>query len=330
MSKSLGNIITPQELIDQYGAEIIRLWVAMMDYREDIRISFEILSRIAEAYRKIRNTCRFMLGNLYDFNPERDSLPFEELMELDRWALYTFKKLAARVIKAYQDYEFHIVYHSLNSFSTVEMSSFYLDILKDRLYISNPQSKLRRSAQTAIYHILDGLTRLMAPILSFTAEEIWGYLREKDEREESVHLATFLSVEDLEEDKTFASRWNNVVKLREEVNKALEIARNKKIIGHSLNAEVMLSASKKYWDSFADLLEDFTSIFIVSKVSFQQELKQPTLSSEEIPGLAIQIKKAPGEKCERCWNYSTSVGEDKEFPTVCHRCGEILKELKLG
>lgn len=328
MSKSLGNIITPQELIDKSGAEIIRLWVAMMDYREDIRISPEILSRVAEAYRKIRNTCRFMLGNLYDFNPKKDSIPYEELMELDRWALHSFNKLAARVIKAYEDYEFHIVYHSLNSFSTVDMSSFYLDILKDRLYILSPESKARRSAQTAIYKILEGLSRLMAPILSFTSEEIWGFLGKMDKKEESVHLTTFPPIME-EEDKHLISRWNKVVKFREEVNKALEIAREKKIIGHSLDAEVILSANKAYWDSFGDLVKDFASILIVSKVDFQAHFEQATLLSEEISGLAIKIKRASGAKCERCWNYSTSVGDDEEFPTICNRCREVLKELKL-
>jgi isoleucyl-tRNA synthetase len=328
MSKSLGNIITPQEIIDQNGAEIIRLWVAMMDYREDMRISNEILSRIIEAYRKIRNTCRFMLGNLYDFNPDKDSIPFDALLDMDRWAINNFNKLALRVVKAYKDYEYHIVYHSLNSFSTVDMSSFYLDIIKDRLYISHAQSKARRSAQTTLHYILNGLTRLMAPILSFTAEEIWSFLKAMNEREESVHLATFFNIEE-KLDKELLSRWNKVIKLREEVNKALEIARNEKIIGHSLDANVILSADKKYWESFGELINDFSSLFIVSKVSFQASLEQATFNSEEILGLSIKIEKAPGEKCERCWHYCPTVGDDEEYPSICSRCKKVLEELKL-
>ena len=327
MSKSLGNYIEPEEIIDQYGAEILRLWVSVMDYREDMRISYEIIARIAESYRKIRNTCRFILGNLYDFDPQSHLLPLDELRELDRWALFRFYQLTDRVIKAYNSYEFHTVCHSINNFSAVEMSAFYLDILKDRLYTFSPDSPERRSAQTTLYLIIDGLARLMAPILSFTAEEVWQFIPHGADKLESVHLATFSQPQLDRIDQELLSRWQRLIALRQEVYKALEIARNKKLIGHSLEAKVLLSSPEE-WKSLIDqYLKELPEIFIVSAVELGEGEGGELYISQEIKGLNIRVERAEGAKCERCWNYSTSVGENREFHILCRRCVGVVKEI---
>jgi len=325
MSKSLGNIIFPEEIINKYGAEVLRLWVAMMDYRDDIKISTEIVERIAEAYRKIRNTCRFMLGNLYDFDPKKDSLPYSELTELDRFVLYRFYKVAGRVVKAYKDYDFHIVYHSLVNLCTVDLSAFYLDIIKDRLYVSHPNDRKRRAAQTTIYEITKGLSQIMAPVLSFTADEVWQYL--PGEKEESVHLSSFPKEQE-KPDADFIARWERVLALRDEVLKALEIARkDKKIINHSLDAEVVISAPEGLISSLSLSTPELEDIFIISKLTFAP-LKEALYSSEEIAGLKIDVRKAPGEKCHRCWKYSEEVGKGAKYEDVCPRCHQVLEELK--
>ncbi|UCC65941.1 MAG: isoleucine--tRNA ligase, partial [Deltaproteobacteria bacterium] len=232
MSKSAGNVMAPDEVIQGFGAEILRLWVAAEDYRDDIKISQEILDRLTEAYRRIRNTWRYMLGNLYDFDYELHALPYSELMEIDRWIIHRFQRLVKRVLKAYEEFEFHIIYHSVHNFCVVDLSSLYLDILKDRLYTSSPSSHKRRSAQNAIYHILEGMVRLMAPILSFTSEEVWQHFPE----EESVHLMSFPQPEEELIDETREERWRRLWEIREQVTKALERARQQKVIGHSLDA----------------------------------------------------------------------------------------------
>ncbi|MEZ4598244.1 MAG: isoleucine--tRNA ligase [Syntrophotaleaceae bacterium] len=322
MSKSMGNVVAPDEVIKKFGAEILRLWVAAQDYRDDIRISQEILQRLSDAYRRIRNTARYILGNIHDFDPARDSVADGELLEIDRWALGKLEELVARVERAYEEYEFHVLYHAVHNFCSVEMSSFYLDVLKDRLYVSPKKGLARRSAQTAMYRILDALTRLMAPVLSFTAEEIWEHM--PGEKEYSVHLARFPRFDSRLLDSALDGRYDDLLAVRSDVSKALELARNAKLIGHSLDALVMLQAPEGKW---ADLLRSYrnelATLFIVSQVELV-ELADDAVSGEEVAGLRIRIEKARGEKCERCWNYATTIGEDRGHPSICHRCSAAL------
>lgn len=322
MSKSMGNVIAPEEVIKKYGAEILRLWVAAQDYRDDIRISEMILQRLSDAYRRIRNTARYILGNLYDFDPARDSVADDELLEIDRWALGQLEVLGRKVEQAYGDYEFHGIYHAVHNFCSIEMSAFYLDVLKDRLYASAPRSQERRSAQTAMYRILDGLTRLIAPVLSFTAEEVWQCL--PGEREESVHLARFPRFGSSFEDSALNERYRLLLAVRSDVSKALERARNDKLIGHSLDARVLLQAPP---GPVAELLTAYAgqlaTLFIVSQAELAGGLEE-SQSGESVPGLKIRIEKALGDKCERCWNYSPTVGEDSTHPGACQRCREAM------
>jgi isoleucyl-tRNA synthetase len=331
MAKSVGNVILPEEVINEYGAEILRLWVSAEDYKEDIRISDEILKRLAEAYRRIRNTCRFLLGNLYDFDPERDSLAWEELLELDRYILFKLQGLIKKILHAYDEYEFHIVYHSLHNFCIVDLSSFYLDIIKDRLYTSPARSLKRRSAQTAIYKILMAIVKLMAPILSFTAEEIWWSIPKLDGREESIHITSFPEPEDLEVDSEFLSKWDTILNIRAEVNKALELARNQKIIGHSLNAMVNIQPPKEMEGLLRGNVDLLREVFIVSDVRIvgSDSIPEGTpLISPEIKGLKIWINQAPGRKCERCWRSDESVGKRDIHPSICDRCLSAILEIE--
>ncbi len=324
MSKSLGNVTVPDEVIKRYGAEILRLWVAAGDYRDDIRVSEEILSRLSDAYRRIRNTCRFILGNLYDFDPRKDSVPDAQLQDIDRWILLRFQKLTARLKEAYASFEFHVVYHGLHNFCTVDLSSLYLDILKDRLYTAPASSVQRRAAQTTLFKILDGLARLMATILSFTAEEVWEYIPGAKERAESVHLTPFPEVEAQYLDPKLEDRFELLLKVRGEVSKALEAARQSKLIGNSLEASVTLSAPEKL---FAFLRENQTFLkdfFIVSAVELTASFPQGGQQSQEVEGLGIIINRADGQKCQRCWMYDPKVGESAEHPSVCPRCRTAL------
>jgi len=327
MSKSMGNVIAPEEIIKRQGAETLRLWASSVDYREDIRISDEIINRLSEAYRRIRNTCKYMLGNLYDFNPEKDTLPADKLMEIDRWALSRLSALTKRLKKAYENYDFHIFYHSFHNFCSVDMSSFYLDILKDRLYTSKADSAERRSAQTVLFTIIDSITRLMAPILSFTAEEVWDYLKEIDKnKEESVHLAQFRDDSLLIEDSSIEERWERIFQLRSEVTKVLEEARRNKIIGHSLDAEVSIQGKGEAFDFYKSYENDLVSIFIVSGITFiEADVSDEANEGENIfDGLLLSAAKASGKKCERCWTISDKIGTSEEYPEVCPKCVKNL------
>ncbi|MBR5705189.1 MAG: isoleucine--tRNA ligase [Deltaproteobacteria bacterium] len=325
MSKSVGNVIKPDEIIKKFGAEILRLWVAAQDYRDDIRLSQEILQRLSDAYRRIRNTARFMLGNLAGFDPERDSIELEKLMEIDRWALSRLEKLTARLRKAYDDYEFHLLYHAVHNFCIVDMSAFYLDVLKDRLYIYGPESFERRSGQTAMYRILDALTRLIAPVLSFTADEIWQCMPGR--HEESVHLAEFPKEDPARVDEELEARYERLLAVREEIAKALEQARNAKLIGHSLDARVELEIPEGEWrELLLAYKAELPALCIVSQVELVPSVEDG-LAAETVPGLKIRVAKALGAKCERCWNYSETVGEDSQYPDVCERCAGILRGL---
>jgi isoleucyl-tRNA synthetase len=325
MSKSVGNVIAPEEVIKKYGAEILRLWVAGEDYRDDIRLSDEILQRLAEGYRRIRNTCRFLLGNLSDFDPEGDRVSGEALESLDRWALHRLQGLVRRVRLAYQRFEFHKIYHAIHNFCVVDLSAFYLDVLKDRLYVSAAGSRKRRSAQTALFEITASLLRLMAPILVFTAEEVWQHLPTSAGKMASVHLTQLPQPVAAYEDEALEEWWTRVLEVRGEVNRALELARVDKVVGHSLDAEVSLSLPDQLRDLLRGKEELLSQVFIVSKVSLAQadDIKDG-IEALAVPGLVVQVRPAPGAKCARCWVHQESVGAHGEHPEICSRCLEEL------
>ncbi len=323
MSKSVGNVVAPEEVIKKYGAEILRLWVAAQDYRDDIRISPEILTRLSEAYRRIRNTCRYILGNINDFDPAGDAVAYREMPEIDRWALHQLEILKEKVLKAYEAYEFHLIYHAVNSFCTVEMSAFYLDILKDRVYTSKTDSLERRSAQTAMHLILEALVKLTAPVLSFTSDEVWRYMPKQAEA--SVHLSEFPELRPERQDEQLVARWDRLIKVRAEVSKALEQARVAKMIGHSLDAAVAIAAPRELREFLGEYAGELKSIFIVSKVQLVESLHGEFHAAETIPDLSIKVTAAPGEKCERCWCYDEEIGGDAEHPTICPKCLQAVK-----
>jgi isoleucyl-tRNA synthetase len=327
MSKSKGNVINPNEIIEKYGADILRLWFSSVDYTSDVRLSEKMLDPVIDAYRKIRNTCRFLLGNLFDFEKEKDLIEYGKLLEIDKWALLKLHNLIKKVTEAYENFEFFTVFHSIYNFCVKEMSSFYLDILKDRLYTFAPKSLERRSAQTVLYQIVLNLSKLLAPILSFTAEEIWQHIKGKNSI--SVYLSEFPSVEEKYLNEELENRYEKILEIRDEVNKALEIIRNRKLIGQSLEAEIEIYSdeeNKEFLQSFTK--EELKAIFIVSDVEIKS-LPSPegVFTSEKIKDLNILVKKASGKKCKRCWNYSITVGENKEYIDICERCIKVLKEI---
>jgi len=323
MSKSLGNVVAPEDVIKKFGADILRLWCAAQDYRADNRISQEILTRVAEAYRRIRNTCRYILGNINDFDFETQTIEFDNMLEIDRWALHQLELLKERVLTAYREYEFHIIYQDVTSFCSVEMSAFYLDILKDRMYTSKAGSLARLSAQTAMYRILDTLVRLLAPVLSFTADEVWQHMQARTQN--SVHLAAFPALNPEWKNTDLASRWEQIIKVRADVSKALELARTAKTIGHSLDAAVTIAAPEELLAFLREFQQELQSIFIVSKVELKETLEGESWGSESIAGLKIQVSAAPGEKCERCWCYSEQLGTDSQHPTICPKCTAAVR-----
>ncbi len=321
MSKSLGNVIAPEDIIKRSGAEIIRLWVSAEDYREDMRLSQEIVNRLVEAYRKIRNTARFLLGNIHDFDMKDYS---SELLEIDRWAMSRLQNLTIKVTEAYERFEFHQVFHSIYTFCVNDMSAFYLDILKDRLYTFRADSPERRAAQWVLYNIVSVMTRLLAPVLSFTAEEIWMHMPGR--KTISVFLAEFPEADEKFIDKALEERWQRLISVRDEVNKALEIKRKEKFIGNSLEARVILYAPTEYQELLSGYREFLPYLFIVSQVEVRTDKdKKGFFESEEIKSLSIDIERAEGEKCERCWNWSPSVGRFKEHPSICERCYNVLR-----
>lgn len=316
MHKSLGNGIDPQEVIDQYGADVLRLWVASSDYHADIRISPDILKQLSEAYRKIRNTARYILGNLNGFNPDENMASLDELMPIDKWALAKLNILIDKVKEAYDKYEFHIVYHAIHNFCVVDMSNFYLDVLKDRLYTEKADSKARRAAQTSIYIILNAMTRMIAPILAYTSDEIWKYMpHSSNEKAEHVIYNEMPEKVDISIDDDFMAFWDEIHELRDDVKKSLETFIKDKTIKSSLEAKVTLCASGDKLAFLKKAENELATAFIVSEVEIVEN------SSE----LEIKIEKAEGEKCERCWVISKTVGENSEHPTLCSRCCDNLK-----
>ena len=313
-SKSIGNVTAPKEIIDKSGAEILRLWAAAVDYTEDVRCSDEILQRIVDAYRKFRNTLRYALGNLNGFDPKTDTVVFQELLEVDQWALASMDKATKKVLEAYENYDFQEAYRTLYNLVTVTLSARYFDIIKDRLYISAPNSAEHRSAQTALYKIADNLCRLIAPILVFTADEAFEKL--PNQKVDSVHLAEFPKASDVDDSELF-EKWERLFSIRDEVLKKLEDARNAKEIGSSLQANVILTVDKETMRFLLPYYEDLRYIFIVSQVEVHEDKE-----------FSVRVEKAAGEKCERCWNFSVRVGEFEKYPTVCERCIDALSEIE--
>jgi len=328
MSKSVGNVISPSEVIEKYGAEILRLWVSASDYREDIRISDNILKQLSDAYRRIRNTSRFLLGNLYDFDPERDAVAYEAMPEIDRYALHKLQLIVARARKAYDEYEFHVIYHALYNYCTLDLSAFYLDILKDRLYTSPPDSTARKSAQTVLHIHAETIARLMAPILPFTAEEIWRYMPASNGDRTSIHMDVLPEVNSTLMDDDLAARWDFLLSIRSEVTKKLEEARAEKLIGHPLDAGITIAAGSDAYESLQPYADELRSILIVSQATLVRDDDVRGASGDSgVEGVRIQVAAAPGEKCERCWVHDTTVGANQEQPTVCQRCQTALTQI---
>ncbi len=330
MSKSLGNVIAPKKVIDKFGAEILRFWVAASDYKDDVRISDNILNQLSDAYRRIRNTCRFILGNLYDYDRGQHAISYEQLTDLDRFMMHRLQKLIHRCTDAYATYDFHVIYHALHNFCTLDLSAVYLDIMKDRLYTSPPESLIRRSAQTVMHEVVIAVARIMAPILPFTAEEIWTFLPDTA-KDESIHFTQLPQANPDYEDLELAEKWEQLLRVRGEVTKVLETARVEKVIGHSLDAAVTLAADGSLFALLESYAEDLRSFFIVSEAHLVPggnagDDFQPT----GVEGLKIRVGASAGEKCERCWVHDISVGDDSEHPSVCRRCRNSLEQILAG
>jgi isoleucyl-tRNA synthetase len=323
MHKSKGNVIAPEEIIRKNGAELLRLWVAAEDYRDDVRLSKDILDRLTESYRKIRNTIRFLLGNLDGFSPERDGVPPDRMLEMDRYALVLFRRLADKVLRAYENYEFHLIFHAVNNFCAVDLSSFYLNVLKDRLYCSKADDPARRSAQTALFEITRGLLTLLAPVLSFTAEEAWGYAPAFPGKPESVFLSDLPASADLPGTEEIAARWERILALRAEIAQPLEAARKEKTIGSDQDALVTVAPGP-----FADLFEshprEIQDVLIVSGLAVGDVTGPGIYESAAFPGLKAKVGKAPWGKCERCWNHTPAVGTIPAAPELCSRCAAAV------
>ena len=328
MSKSLGNGVEPVEITEKLGGEIVRLWVASVDFRNDVACSDNLMQRVADNYRKVRNSFRYILGNLNDFDPARDSVPMSAMHSLDRHALRQTAAVAAEITAWYDEFAFHKIYQRIMQFCVVDLSAVYFDVLKDRLYTSAPNARGRRSAQTAIWKIGEGLARLLAPIMAFTCDEVWQYLPSVAGKVDSVHLAAFPKIEDFldtsgaSQDKAEQDDWTALLQVREEVLKALEAERTNKTIGGGLEAKVKVAAQDPLYSVLKRHEADLRYLWIVSDASLKKE------SVNGGTGLTVQVGKADGLKCERCWNYSTQVGEDTVHPTVCERCSAALKEIK--
>jgi len=324
MSKSLGNVIEPQKVVEKYGADVLRLWVASSDYTNDVSVSMSILEQQVDVYRKIRNTLRFMLGNLNDFDPSKDSLKYEELKEIDKAMLSIFHRFLKSVTEYYEKYEFHKVYHAVNRLCTVELSSLYLDIVKDRLYVEGPTSKKRRSAQTVIHEMLVGLIKVLAPIMTFTTEEIYSHLPNSDRKFKTVQAEEWPRVHETYINEQIEEKWNTLFKLRDDVMKALEYARSKDIIGHSLDAKVLLKPKD---EDIARILGEYKTnlpdLFIVSQVEIVENLEDSFLEGERV---FVKALHADGKKCPRCWKYFAVEDSTKE---LCPRCENVIKEYYL-
>lgn len=329
MSKSVGNVFAPQDVINKYGADVMRLWISSVDYQGDVRLSDKIVKSMSDVYRKIRNTFRYLLGNLSDFDPKTDSVAYADMEELDRWALLRMEQVKETVLKAYDDYEFHVMYHAVHNFCTVDLSAIYLDILKDRLYTEKADSKLRRSAQTAMYEILTTLVRLVAPVLCFTSEEVWQALPNKEEREWSVHMSDMPKVNEAYLDKALDEKWKKRLAVRSVAMKALEEARQAKVIGHPLDAEVTVYADGEAYDIVKAMEKELADFLLVSQthiVSGTATAPENAASNEE-GTVKASVAVCTLAKCERCWKRSADVDADPKHPGVCARCAHVLTEM---
>ena len=333
MSKSLGNVIAPEKVIKRYGAEVLRLWVSAEDYQDDIKISEEILKRLSEAYRKIRNTIRYLLSNLNDFDPKTDMVSHNDLEDIDRWALWKLNQIIQKVKTAYNEYRFHLVFHTIHNYCAVDLSALYLDILKDRLYCEAPASLNRRSAQTVLYAILKDLLKLLAPVLSFTTEEAWTYLPDDGEKvEKSIFLNNFPETRVLDIDDAFLDEWQKLWDIRDEITKALENARKDGLIGLALDARVVLYSPDSELSSFLKEHEEILRLItIVSQLEVVNEKNEEqggmSFEAEEIKPMTISVFKAKGQKCQRCWTWSEDVGTHPVWKDVCGRCAKVLDEI---
>jgi isoleucyl-tRNA synthetase len=329
MSKSFGNVIEPAEICNKWGADLLRLWVTSVEYQADVKMSERVLTQLSEAYRKIRNTFRFALGNLNDFDPARNLLPSDQMEEMDRWMLERTADLVKKCREWYAGYEFHRVYHAIHDFCVVDLSAFYYDVLKDRLYTKAPNNAARRSAQTAVYKITSALIRIAAPILVFTAEEIWKYLPKTSGESPSVHMALFSEEDELRTGigPSQTANWDLLAKVRAEVLKALEAARNEKKINSGLEAKVLVGGNPELRAKLATRLAQLPGLFIVSQVDLLTA-GVADYKSELVPSLEVSIQKANGAKCDRCWNYSTHVGENARYPSICERCTAAIAEIE--
>jgi len=331
MHKSTGNVVAPEEIIRDYGADILRLWVASTDYRTDVRMSKEIAKQLSDIYLKIRNTARFILGNLNSYDPD-DPVSFDDMPELDRWALSRLNKLIESVRSSYEKYEYHTIYHAIHNFCTIDMSNFYLDIIKDRLYCDKAQSISRRSAQTTIYTILDALVRLLTPVLAFTAEEIWALMPHRNGAEKQSVLYNPMPEPNigysLTQEQT--AMWESILSLRSDVYKALEIARINKVIGKSLEAEVTMHFNDTAAAAFEKIAEnDYKALFIVSDVHINTGTdkmfdKAEIHAGSEFPGVSVAVGASKKPKCVRCWKHDTDVGINENHPELCPRCVDVV------
>jgi isoleucyl-tRNA synthetase len=328
MSKSLGNVVDPVDIAKRLGGEIVRLWVASVDFREDVTCSEELMQRVADNYRKIRNTFRNMLANLFDFSVA-NAVSFEQMDSLDQYMLVRTARLSEQVRRWYEEFEFHRIYQELHNFCAVDLSAIYFDVLKDRLYTFAPDSKSRRSAQTAIWRIAEAMVRLSAPLMSFTADEVWQFLPKISDRAESVHLALFPSPKDIYGAEPTADRveqietdWTSLMQVRDEGLKSLEAARQSKTIGSALESTLLIKAADPLYSLLKGRELELRALLIVSGVDVAK-----AESRNGTAALRVEVRRAAGEKCERCWNYSTHVGENKDFPTVCERCSAALDEI---
>ena len=324
MSKSLGNTILPKDITEKYGADILRLWVSSVDYREDVRISENILQQMSDSYRRIRNTARFLMGNLNNFDYANDKVDYKDMFEIDKWAMHKLEELKEKTTEYYDKYEFYSLFQEITYFCSMEMSSFYLDIVKDRLYCEGTTSIERRSAQTVLTEVLKVLVRIISPVLSFTADEIWERIPEALKEEESVHLSKWIEANPEYLNEELAKKWDKIARLRREVNKKLEAERQTGLIGHSLDARVLLNIANADYSFIKDYTENEVSdLFIVSQVKFVND----NLAESEIEGISISVEKASGEKCERCWKYDEEVGHDHNHSDVCPRCASVLEKM---
>ncbi len=324
MSKSIGNVIIPDDVVKQYGADILRLWVASSDYHADIRVSQDILKQLSEIYRKIRNTARFILGNINDFNPDTDMVDSSVLEEIDHWALMRLDEVVKTCREAYDNFEYHIIFHAIHNFCVIDMSNFYLDVLKDRLYVEAKDSETRRAAQTVIYRVLDTLCRLVSPILAFTADEIWKFMPHTADCDARHVVYNEIPEAMGEYDIDFMARWDRIHEMREDVKKALEIARSEKVIGASLDAKVTLYAEGELYD-FAKSVEGMLkTVFMVS--DFELKEGRGGTFTGDVEGMSVTAVHAEGEKCARCWSFG-KLSEDAEHSTICERCAGVVKTI---